>query len=98
MSMPTTHESPDQKAKSRQDEDDPDDMPLLCIDLTLKLKANEGNNPSKHQGSNDVPCRGHGTHACSPQQAPALRACNDRKRNPVIRQDGVQDGNHSGGT
>ena len=44
MPMSSTDEAPNQKTKTRKDEDATNDVPLLCVELTLKLKSNKRNN------------------------------------------------------
>jgi hypothetical protein len=92
-----TQAAPDEKNEPGEHEDHPYNMALLGIDLLLKLQTNQGNDPAQDQRGQHMSQRGHERDSTHTQQAPALRARDDRQGHPVIGQDRVKNGHHTSG-
>jgi len=92
-----TQAAPDEKNEPGEHEDHSYNMALLGIDLLLKLQTNQGNDPAQNQRSQHMSQRGHERDPTHTQQAPALRARDDRQGHPVIGQDRVKNGHHTSG-
>jgi K+-sensing histidine kinase KdpD len=91
-----TEQLPDQKDDACENKHHTHDMTLLSVNLFLKLKADQGNDASQDERGNHMSERSQESHAHNARDIPTLCSCNDRQRNPVIGQNGMQDGNHGG--
>ncbi len=92
-----TQATPDEKNEPGEHKDHSYNMALLGVDFLLKLQTNQGDDSAQNQRGQHMPQRGHECDPSHTQQAPALRARDDRQGHPVIGQDRVKNGHHTGG-
>jgi len=93
----TANPIPRKKKKPGKNQYRAHNMSLLSINLLLKLQTDQSNNPAQHERGQHMAQRGQKRNASHAQQAPALRPRHNCQRNPVVRQDGMKDGNHTSG-
>src|SRR5215467_11079114 len=85
-----TSKLPDEKGESGEDQYCPHEVPLLCIDLTLELQADDGDDTGQQDRGQHMTRRGEGADACHTHYAPALGARNHCQWQPVVGQNRVQ--------
>src|SRR5437588_13024512 len=90
MVMPMSGESPHEEANPGENQDHPDDVPLLGLKGMAKLQADQSNDTSQDDRREHVSHRCQETGAGGTSQRPALRACHDGEWHPVIGQNRVK--------
>lgn len=97
MGMATmTEERPDAEGDPGQDQDRPHNVALLGFEGGTEPEPHGGNDAGDDERGDHVPDRREEADAGDMGKRPPLGAGNNGKRNPMIRQDGVQEADGPG--
>jgi hypothetical protein len=91
MGVAVAGEAPRQEAGAGQHEDSADDVPLLALDLALKLQTDHSDQATENQRGQNVAARSQDADPRRPSERPSLGSRHDGDRSPVVWKDRMQD-------